>query len=112
MLNTIDMYNKRDWKYYGGGINLEDAMKPALFDVNGNKIAFIGCNGKTPGYATASANTPGAVHCDMDAEAKVIKQVVSEGYMPIFTFQHIEYYSYSINKNLFRISRKQLKRGL
>ena len=100
MLYTIDMYNQRGWKYYGGGINLEDGMKPALFEHNGNKIAFIGCNAKPEGYATASATSPGAVHCDMDAMAKVVEQTVAQGYLPIFTFQHIEYYDYKANKKL------------
>jgi hypothetical protein len=100
MLYTIDMYNQRGWKYYGGGINLEDGMKPALFEHNGNKIAFIGCNAKPEGYATASATSPGAVHCDMDAMAKVVQQTVAQGYLPIFTFQHIEYYDYKANKKL------------
>ncbi len=100
MLNTIDMYNQRGWKYYGGGINLEDGMKPALFEHNGNKIAFIGCNAKPEGYATASASSPGAVHCDFDAMSKVVQQVVAQGYIPIFTFQHLEYYDYKANKKL------------
>ena len=100
MLNTIDMYNQRGWQYYGGGTDLADGMQPALFEHNGNKIAFIGCNAKPPGYATASATSPGAVHCDMDAMAAVVKQVVADGYLPIFTFQHLEYYAYYINENL------------
>ena len=100
MLNTISMYEARGWKYYGGGKNLEDAMSPALFEINGNKIAFLGCNAKPPGYATAKANYPGALHCDMEAMAKEIADVVDKGYQPIFTFQHIEYYAYNANKNL------------
>ena len=100
MLDTIDMYEERGWQYYGGGRNLEDAMKPALFNVNGNKIAFLGCNAKPPGYATAKENYPGALHCDMQAMRTVIKEVVAAGYQPIFTFQHLEYYAYYINQNL------------
>jgi hypothetical protein len=100
MLNTIAMYEKRGWKYYGGGKNLEDALKPALFEINGNKIAFLGCNAKPPGYATAKANYPGAVHCDMQMMGKEIAEVVKQGYQPIFTFQHIEYYAYNANANL------------
>ena len=100
MLYTIDMYNQRGWQYYGGGTDLADGMQPALFEHNGNKIAFIGCNAKPPGYATASATSPGAVHCDMDAMAKVVKEAAADGYLPIFTFQHLEYYTYTINENL------------
>jgi len=100
MLNTIDMYEQRGWQYYGGGRDYQDGTEPALFEHNGNRIAFIGCNAKTPGYARASATTPGAVHCDMELMADVLKQVKSDGYQPIFTFQHIEYYAYNINSNL------------
>jgi poly-gamma-glutamate synthesis protein (capsule biosynthesis protein) len=100
MLNTIDMYDERGWQYYGGGKNLDDAMSPALFEINGNKIAFLGCNGKPAGYATAKVDYPGALHCDMDAMAVEIADVIKKGYQPIFTFQHLEYYAYTINKNL------------
>ena len=100
MLNTIAMYDERGWQYYGGGKNLEDAMSPALFEINGNKIAFLGCNAKPAGYATAKANYPGALHCDMEAMAKEIADVIKKGYQPIFTFQHLEYYAYNANPNL------------
>ena len=100
MLNTIDMYEQRGWKYYGGGRDYQDGIKPALFEHNGNKIAFIGCNAKAPGYARASAASPGSIHCDMDLMADEVRQTKAEGYQPIFTFQHIEYYAYNINPNL------------
>ena len=100
MLYTLDMYNERDWQYYGGGTDLEDGMQPALFEHNGNKIAFVGCNAKPPGYATASVTSPGAVHCDMDAMAEIVEDLVADDYLPIFTFQHLEYYTYTVNENL------------
>ena len=100
MLNTIAMYDKRGWQYYGGGKNSEDAMNPALFEINGNKIAFLGCNAKPSGYATAKANYPGALHCDMEAMGKEIADVAEKGYQPIFTFQHLEYFAYNANRNL------------
>ena len=94
MLYTLELYKERDWKYYGGGANLQEAQQPALFEHNGNKIAFLGCNGKEPGYAKAGANEPGAGHCDFDALAVKIKELRSQGYQVIFTFQHLEYYQY------------------
>jgi len=100
MLNTIGMYEQRGWQYYGGGKDFPDGIKPALFEHNGNKIAFLGCNAKPPGYATASETSPGAVHCDMALMAEKIREVISQGYLPIFTFQHLEYYSYKINPHL------------
>jgi hypothetical protein len=100
MLYTLDMYNKRGWKYYGGGASLDDGRKPALFEHNGNKIAFLGCNGKAPGYAGASATKPGAVHCDMKYEAEQIKSLRAQGYNVIMTFQHEEVWTYLADKAL------------
>ena len=97
VLYTIDMYKQRDWLYYGGGVNLEDGRKPLKIEHNGNRIAFIGCNAKDPGYAGATATQPGAVHCDFNYLVDQLKSLKSEGYIPIVTFQHLEYYAYSIN---------------
>jgi len=102
MLNTLQMYDERGWKYYGGGRNLADGQKPALFEHNGNKIAFLGCNAKLEGYATASSDSPGAAHCDMEELAAQIKAVKEKGYIPIVTFQHLEYYRYTANPYLVK----------
>jgi hypothetical protein len=93
-LYTIDLYNQEGWKYYGGGVNLADGLKPLKLEVNGNKIAFIGCNAKGGGYAGASETYPGAAECDFDYMTEQIKLLREEGYLPIVTFQHLEYYSY------------------
>lgn len=111
MLYTLDMYDQRGWKYYGGGRNLSDGMKPALFENNGNKIAFLGCNAKPEGYATASLTSPGAVHCDLEKESEAIRQVVQQGYQPIFTFQHIEYYRYDADPHLVKDFQKVADAG-
>ena len=94
MLYTLELYRERGWPYYGGGANLAEAQQPALLEHNGNKIAFLGCNGKEPGYATAGASNPGAAHCDFDLLATKIKELRANGYLPIVTFQHLEYYQY------------------
>lgn len=95
-LYTLDLYKQRGWAYYGGGANLADGSKPAKLEHNGNKIAFLGCNAKRGGYATASATNPGAVPCDMDQMQQQVRQLRAEGFLPIVTFQHQEYYSYQV----------------
>ncbi len=97
VLYTLDMYNERGWQYYGGGKNTADAQQPALFDINGTKIAFIGCNAKPKGYSGASETSPGAIHCDLDWMAKKVSELTKQGYLTIVTFQHLEYYSYKIH---------------
>jgi poly-gamma-glutamate synthesis protein (capsule biosynthesis protein) len=94
MYYTLDMYTERDWIYYGGGSDRKDARQARLIEHNGNRLAFIGCNAKGGGYATASASQPGAVACDFDWMAQEIARLREDGYLVIATFQHFEYYTY------------------
>ena len=91
MLNTLAIYKQNDLPYYGGGVNAEEARKPVLMNVNGNKIAFMGCNGKLK-YAKATDTVPGAADCDYDFFVDQIRELKAQGYMVIFTFQHEECY--------------------
>ena len=85
VLSTLQMYKDRNWAYYGGGLNIDDAKKPLLMEHNGNKIAFLGCNAKDKGYAGATATNPGAVTCDFDYLDIKIKRSPQPG---VFTNCH------------------------
>ena len=102
MLYTLELYANEGWPVYGGGKNIFDARSPVKLDVNGNKIAFIGCNAKSPNFAQASETTTGAYHCDMDYMAQAIGDLKTEGYLPIVTFQHEERYLWSPNAQMIR----------
>jgi len=96
-LMTIDMYDQRGWLHYGGGSDLEQARQAVVVESNGNRLAFIGCNTVGPDYAWATETQPGAASCDfpwMQAEVSRLKQ---EGYLPIVTFQHNEYYTLTLH---------------
>ncbi len=94
MLDTLEMYRQNDILYYGGGANEVEARKPVLLEVNGNKIAFMGCNGKRSyDFVKATDVRPGAADCgDMKFFTEQVKSLKSQGYMVIFTFQHEECY--------------------
>jgi Bacterial capsule synthesis protein PGA_cap len=94
MRYTLDLYEEEDWTYYGGGHDRGDARQARLFEHNGNRVAFIGCNAKGGGYATASESQPGAVACDTEWMHAEIARLATEGYQVIATFQHFEYYTY------------------
>ncbi len=111
MLYTLSMYEERGWEYYGGGYDLADGQEPALFEHNGNKIAFVGCNAKPEGYATADEESPGAVHCDLDKMSEQIKELNDQGYITIVTFQHIEYYAYTASPYLVEDFHKVAEAG-
>ncbi len=102
MLYTLELYKERGWPYYGGGTNIEDGRKPLKLEHNGNKIAFIGCNGKGGNYASAREDYPGAVKCDYDYMEQQIKDLVADGYVVIATFQHFEYYTFIPQPDLVR----------
>ncbi|MEW5938450.1 MAG: CapA family protein [Chloroflexota bacterium] len=94
MLDTLAMYKADNLPYYGGGANASEARQPVLMEVNGNKIAFMGCNGKRAGkYPKATDTIPGAALCDYDFFDTQIRDLKAQEYNVIFTFQHEECYS-------------------
>lgn len=94
MLETIEIYNANGLPYFGGGVDLEDAFEPARFEVNGNKIAFIGCNKPDVNrFPTATNFQPGAAPCDFPYLTQKINQLKAQGYVVISTFQWNESYT-------------------
>jgi len=91
-LSTLDMYDARGWRYFGGGRNLLDSLQPALMEHNGNKLAFIGCNYAGPPNDWATETRPGSAPCDFDQLTAEISNLRSSGYQPIVTLQYNEYY--------------------
>jgi poly-gamma-glutamate synthesis protein (capsule biosynthesis protein) len=93
MLETLAIYNEKGLPYFGGGADLQDSLEPALFEVNGNKIAFIGCNKPdVDRFPTAREFHPGAAPCDFEYLAGKIAELKSQGYVVISTFQWNESY--------------------
>ncbi|MDD5659132.1 MAG: CapA family protein, partial [Actinomycetota bacterium] len=94
MVYTLEMYEKEGWQYFAGGRNLQEAYMPAKFDINGNKIAFLGCNQFGPVSYWATDKKAGSAPPDYEVYEKEIDKLKKEGYNVIFTFQHIEVYDY------------------
>jgi poly-gamma-glutamate synthesis protein (capsule biosynthesis protein) len=106
MLHSLDMYHQRGWLTYGGGANLQAGLDPVFIEHNGNRFAFIGCNGKVHDkYATASETNPGASRCDFDWMMIEINKLSELGYLVIATMQHEEvdsFHSIAIQQYDFR----------
>jgi poly-gamma-glutamate synthesis protein (capsule biosynthesis protein) len=111
MRYTLDLYTQRGWAYYGGGYDRQDARQARLIEHNGNRLAFIGCNAKGGGYATAGDTQPGAVSCDFEWMEEQIRQLSREGYLVIATFQHFEYYTYAPQPAQLRDFRRLAEAG-
>jgi hypothetical protein len=94
-LETLGIYKDHNITYFGGGANKQDAIKPALFNDHGNKIAFIGCNRlDTGGLPTATDDRPGAAPCDYPYLQQEIGKLRAEGYVVIATMHWNQSYDY------------------
>ena len=111
MRYTLDLYREHGIPYYGGGYDQEDGRKPLLIEHNGNKLAFIGCNAKGGGYATARGPNPGAIDCKGDWMEAEIARLRAAGYLPIVTTQHFEYYTYEAMPKLVKDFRSWAEAG-
>ena len=95
MYETLDIYRANNLPYFGGGQDLQDSLKPALFEVNGNKIAFVGCNKPDMNrFPTATDFQPGAAPCNFEYLPQMINSLKAQGYVVISTFQWNESYDY------------------
>jgi hypothetical protein len=111
LLYTMDLYTQRGWPFFGSGRNLEQAKQPILLERNGNRLAFIGCN--KPGYngEWATDSLPGAAPCDFNYLPTKLTQLRADGYLPIMTFQYIEYDQYEPAENQARDFRAMADAG-
>jgi hypothetical protein len=103
---SMALYQERGWKKFGGGSDLIDSRRPALFEHNGNKIAFIGCNDPGPDFAFSTETRGGSAACeDYSWMVTSIEGLELDGYLVIATVQYHENYSYVADdqmRNLFR----------
>ena len=92
--DTLEIYRKRGWDYFGGGLNLAEAQQPLEITANGNKIAFIGCNIAGPKSDFATETSAGSAPCIPGEFYTTISRLKNEGFTVIATFQHHEVYVY------------------
>ncbi|MCD4752706.1 MAG: CapA family protein [Anaerolineaceae bacterium] len=93
-LQTLEIYDENGIAYYAGGQDIYEAKIPLLIEHNGNKLAFIGCNAVGPTGAFATIGSSGNANCD-DYQWLIdeVQRLANEGYLPIVTLQHNEFYS-------------------
>ncbi len=92
--HSMEMYEQAGMQTFGGGRTLAEAAQPALFEQNGNKIAFVGCNPVGPTYAWATETEGGSRPCT-GALPSEIAALNADGYVVITTLQYLEVYQYA-----------------
>lgn len=91
--STLQLYAEHGMQTFAGGMNIQDARKPAIVERNGIRFAFIGCNPAGPPAAWATDNSPGAAFCgDNQWLIDAIRQQREQGNLPIVTIQYFENY--------------------
>ncbi|HWQ04175.1 MAG TPA: CapA family protein [Longilinea sp.] len=108
---TLELYKTNGFTTYGGGWTQEQARQPNKMEVNGNKLAFLGCNPAGPEADWATAENPGSAQCDYDWMESQIRALRADGYLPIVTIQHIEVYDYKPTSAQRVISERMAKAG-
>lgn len=93
LARSIDRYAEAGMNWFGGGRDAADAQTAALYEINGNRIAFVGCNPFGPPYAWATATQAGSRPCDDLLYAQIAK-LRAAGTVVIATLQYNEYYQY------------------
>jgi poly-gamma-glutamate synthesis protein (capsule biosynthesis protein) len=92
LLYSLELYRQLGWQYFGGGADLADSRQPAIFEHNGNRIAFVGCNSAGPPSVWAKEDVPGANPCEDEDLLELVRGLREAGVLPIFTYQWNEYY--------------------
>ena len=92
---SLDLYEEAGMRTFGGGRNLAEAREPAVFEHNGNRVAFVGCNPVGPAGAWATVDRAGALPCDYEAFKEQIRDLRKEGHLVIATQQYQELYHYA-----------------
>ena len=92
MLYSLDLYRQLGWSTFGGGLDLEASMQPAILEDHGNRFAFLGCNPAGPSFDWATSTSPGSTPCDKERLFGELANLRGQGYITIFTFQWPESY--------------------
>jgi poly-gamma-glutamate capsule biosynthesis protein CapA/YwtB (metallophosphatase superfamily) len=86
---TIRMYEKRGWKWYGGGRTQIEATEPRIVEHHGHRFAFVGCNA-VAWWIKAISTGLGVASCDWARMTWQLRDLRKQGYIPIATVQHRE----------------------
>lgn len=107
---SIEMYEARGWKFFGGGRDQIEATRPLLVEHNGNKLAFLGCN-KPRSENTTIVNGPNVAFCDMTRLEWQVRDLRAKGYSPIVSIQHNEVRFHAPPHGLVRDFRRLARAG-
>ncbi len=107
---TIDMYEQRGWRWFGGGRTQLEASEPRIVEDHGNKLAFVGCNAVN-WWIKAIYTDAGTANCDWPRMVWQIQDLRRRGFLPIATVQHRELRTHAPPPDLVHDLRKLAEAG-
>ena len=111
ILQTISNLKKRGLKFSGAGKDLTAARKPAIFDVNGTRVAILAYDAIAPGYHAATGE-PGSSKLTIKAVEAGVKAARKSGSDIVIVFPHWgTEYRYSPFQNQQRLARQIIDAG-
>lgn len=109
---SIQMYKEAGMRYFGGGLNDEDASEILYENVNDSTIAFLGYNyydSIYPSVAIASENRSGANYYSEEKIERDIKKAKEKADIIIVTFQFQECWSYPESDVIYPVCYRPLE---
>jgi poly-gamma-glutamate capsule biosynthesis protein CapA/YwtB (metallophosphatase superfamily) len=112
MEDTLGTLDAAGILHSGGGMNRDDAWKPAIIERNGKKVAYLSFTQRIPSYFMPTATTPGiASGNDMKAVRKAIQAAKKQADYVIVSFHWGVEQSYQANASQIRDGRAAVDAG-
>ena len=91
MITLLKQYNL---SYFGGGINIYEALEPKIFNVKNMKIALLGYDNSIPNHTFATENKCGSVWATEDNikfNIMRVKKLYNPDYIIIYIHWGVEH---------------------
>lgn len=111
-LETLEVLNKNQILYFGGGKNLKEAHRALYLEKNGLKVALLAYNDFKPRSFEASSESPGIAWLEDDQVLRDFAEVKKQGADVIIPFLHWGWeYEDSPNPRQIEIAKMMIDNG-
>lgn len=114
LLDTFDTLKNAGIHYFGAGKNLEEAMSPVYFDIEGKKVAYVAASRAEKFKMTpqATEDSPGILRCyDTDLFIETIKEAKSNADYVIANLHWGTEYSFELEDVQLQTSKDYIDAG-
>jgi len=113
-MEMLDLLNKYNLPYFGGGLNMYKALEPIIFNVKNKKIAILGYNNSIPNNIFATENTCSNVYTtedNMKYNIMNVKNYYKPDYIIIYIHWGSEYKKIAMDKEQLKFGHLAIDSG-